>query len=50
MMPEAEGAKQMTDPNRHLIELPDNVGQMSDEELDALADSIYERLVAEPSE
>lgn len=39
----------MTDPRR-LIELPDNVADMSDEELDALADSIYEQLFGEPSE
>lgn len=39
----------MTDP-RQLIDLPDNVADMSDEELDALADSIYEQLFGKPSE
>jgi hypothetical protein len=40
----------MTDPKQHLIELPDNVAEMSDEELDALADSIYEQVIGKPSE
>jgi hypothetical protein len=40
----------MTDPNPYLIELPDNVAEMSDDELDALADSIYGRIMGTPSE
>jgi hypothetical protein len=35
---------------RQLIELPDNVADMSDDELDALADSIYDQLIGRPSE
>jgi hypothetical protein len=35
---------------RQLINLPDNVADMSDEELDALADSIYDRIMGTPSE
>jgi hypothetical protein len=50
MIPEAEGAEPMTEPNRHLIELPDNVSEMSDEELDALADRIYDHIMKAPSE
>jgi hypothetical protein len=39
----------MPDP-RELIELPDNVADLSDEELDALADSIYDQIIGRPSE
>lgn len=38
------------EPSRFLFELPDNVGEMSDAELDALADRIYSRILGTPSE
>lgn len=50
MIPEAEGDTPMADQTRHLIELPDNIAEMSDEELDALADRIYEHITKAPSE
>ena len=34
----------MSKPEKQMIELPENLSEMSDEELDALADEIYRQL------
>lgn len=49
MIPVAEGAE-VPENKRHLIELPDNVADMTDEELDALAERIYNNVMGVDSE
>ena len=47
-MSEAEGAE-VKEPENHLIELPAGVDKMTDEELDALAERIYNDIMGSPS-
>jgi hypothetical protein len=49
MIPVAEGAE-VPENERHLIELPDNVADMTDAELDALAERIYNNVMGVDSE
>jgi hypothetical protein len=40
----------VSEPDGHLIELPDNVADMTEEELDALANRIYDQIVGSQPE